>query len=148
MEQHEQRACFNLIGLRDAAECLRKGGLVARELRADAGICKQGALLQEFLMHLVGGGGAQAECLHERFRVQAAGTVESFRCGERDAGFFVEVANHGIAHVGSLQTRPFGFYVQKETTKSPHSRHRPSLTLGALWLTANPWCIMAHIMLY
>ena len=148
MEQHEQSACFNLVGLRDAAECLHKGGQVAREFRADAGICKQGALLQEFLMHLVGGGGAKAECLHQSFRVQAAGTVESFRCGKRDAGFLVEVADHGIAHVGSLQTRLFGFYVQKETTKSPHSRHRPSLTLGTLWLTANPWCIMAHIMLY
>ena len=49
MEQHEQCARFNLVGLRDAAECLRKGGQVARELRADAGICKEGALLQEFL---------------------------------------------------------------------------------------------------
>ena len=72
MEQHEQGARFNLVGLRDAAECLRKGGQVARELRADAGICKEGALLQEFLMHLLGGGGAEAESLHERFRVQAA----------------------------------------------------------------------------
>ncbi len=148
MEQHEQRACFNLIGLRDAAECLRKGGQVARELRADAAVGKQGALLQEAFVQGVGGGGAKAECLHERFRVQAARTVESFRCGERNAGFFVEVADHGIAHVGSLQTKPFGFYVQKETTKSPHSRHRPNLTLGTLWLTANPWCIMAHMMLY
>ena len=102
MEQHEQCACFNLVRLRDAAECLGEGGQVAGELRADAGVCKEGALLQEFLMHLVGGGGAQAEGLHERFRVQAARTVESFRCGKRDAGFFVEVADHGIAHVGSL----------------------------------------------
>ena len=102
MEQHEQGARFNLVGLGDAAECLHKGGQVAREIRADAGICKQGALLQEFLMHLVGSGGAEAESLHERFRVQAAGAVESFRCGERDAGFFVEVADHGIAHVGCL----------------------------------------------
>ena len=148
MEQYEQRTRFNLVGLRDAAECLRKGGQVAREFRADAAVGKEGALLQEFLVHLVGGGSAKAEGLHECFRVQAAGTVESFRCGERDSGFLVEVADHGIAHVGSLQTRPFGFYVQKETTKSPHSRHRPNLTLGTLWLTANPWCIMAHIMLY
>ena len=103
MEQHEQRACFNLVGLRDAAECLRKGGQVARELRADAGVCKQGALLQEFLMHLVGGGSAEAEGLHEGFRVQAAGTVESFRCGERDAGFVVEVADHGITHDSSFR---------------------------------------------
>ena len=105
MEQHEQGARFNLVGLRDAAECLGEGGQVAGELRADAGVCKQGALLQEFLVHLVGGGSAKAECLHEGFRVQAAGTVESFRCGERDAGFFVEVADHGIAHVGSLLCR-------------------------------------------
>ena len=58
VEQHEQGARFNLVGLCDAAECLRKGGQVARELRADAGVCKQGALLQEFLVHLVGGGSA------------------------------------------------------------------------------------------
>ena len=103
MEQHEQRARFNLVGLRDAAECLRKGGQIARELRADAAVCKQGALLQEFLMHLVGGGSTKAECLRERFRVQSARTVESFRCGERDAGFVVEVADHGIAHVGSFR---------------------------------------------
>lgn len=45
MEQHEQRACFNLIGLRDAAECLGEGGQVARELRADAAVGKQGAFL-------------------------------------------------------------------------------------------------------
>ena len=102
MEQHEQRTCFNLIGLGDAAECLGEGGQVARELRADAAVGKEGALLQEFLVHLVGGGGAKAECLHERFRVQAAGTVDSFRCGERDAGFFVEVADHGVTHVCSL----------------------------------------------
>ena len=102
MEQHEQSACFNLVALGNGAEGLGKGGQIAGELRADAGVCKQGALLQEFLMHLVGGGSAEAESLHERFRVQAARTVESFRCGERDAGFFVEVADHGIAHVGSL----------------------------------------------
>ena len=45
VEQHEQGARFNLVGLRDAAEFLRKGGQVAGELRADAGVCKQGALL-------------------------------------------------------------------------------------------------------
>ena len=89
VEQHEQGARFNLVGLRDAAECLHKGGQVAGELRADAGVCKQGALLQEFLVHLVGGGSAEAEGLHQSFRVQTAGTVESFRCGKRDAGFFV-----------------------------------------------------------
>ena len=103
MEQHEQRACFNLVGLRDATECLHKGGQVARELRADAAVGKEGSLLQEFLVHLVGGGGAKAECLRERFRVQTAGTVESFRCGERDAGFFIEIADHGIAHDSSFR---------------------------------------------
>ena len=45
VEQHEQGARFNLVRLRDAAECLGEGGQVARELRADAGVCKQGALL-------------------------------------------------------------------------------------------------------
>ena len=102
MEQHEQRTRFNLVGLRDAAEGLGEGGQVAGELRANAAVGKEGALLQEFLVHLVGGGCAQAEGLHECFRVQAAGAVESFRCGKRDTGFFVEVADHGIAHVGGL----------------------------------------------
>ena len=68
VEQHEQRARFNLVGLRDAAECLGEGGQVARELRADAAVGKEGALLQEFLVHLVGGGSAEAEGLHECFR--------------------------------------------------------------------------------
>jgi len=33
VEQHEQRACFNLIGLRDAAECLGEGGRPFRRPR-------------------------------------------------------------------------------------------------------------------
>ena len=103
MEQHEQRARLNLVALRNGAEGLGEGGQVAGELRADAAVGKEGALLQEFLVHLVGGGSAEAEGLHQRFRVQAAGTIESFRCGERDAGFVVEVADHGIAHVGSFR---------------------------------------------
>ena len=44
MEQHEQRARFNLVGHSDAAECLHEGGQVAGELRADAAVGKEGSL--------------------------------------------------------------------------------------------------------
>ena len=56
VEQHEQRARLNLVALRNGAEGLGEGGQIAGELRADAAVGKEGALLQEFLVHLVGGG--------------------------------------------------------------------------------------------
>ena len=56
VEQREEFVHIDLVALRNGAECLREGGEIARELRADAGVGEESALLQKFLVHLVGGG--------------------------------------------------------------------------------------------
>ena len=87
VEEREELVHIDLVCLGNGAECLSEGGEIARELRADAAVGKESALLQEFLVHLVGGSCAEAELRDECFRVEAARTVESFRCGKRNAGF-------------------------------------------------------------
>ena len=102
MEQREELVHINLVALRNGAEGLREGGDVARELRTDAGVGKECALLQKFLVHLVGGSCAEAELCNESFWVEAARTVESFRGGKRHASFVIEVPDHGIGEHGGF----------------------------------------------
>ena len=135
VEQHEQCACFNLIGLRDAAECLGEGGQVARELRADAAVGKEGALLQEFLVHLVGGGSAEA-CNPEATAVHgnavAGEVVERVvgTVGEREVFAFVhhlfKVLHGGIdgflAILQVLLVLRLHVMTEKSFGRSPHYR--------------------------
>ncbi len=58
MEQHEQRARFNLVGLRDATDCLGEGGQLARELRADAAVGKEGGPFPDHAVKEVDDGAA------------------------------------------------------------------------------------------
>ena len=80
VEEREELVHIDLVALGNGAECLREGGEIARELRADTGVGEECTLLLEFLVHLVGGGCAEAELCNESFRVEATRTVESFRC--------------------------------------------------------------------
>ena len=102
VEEREELVHIDLVALGNGAESLREGGEIARELRADAGVGEESALLQEFLVHLVGGSCAEAELCNECFRVEAARTVESFRCSERNASFVIEVSDHGIGEHGGF----------------------------------------------
>jgi len=68
VEERKELVHIDLVCLGNGAESLREGGEIARELRADTAIGKECALLQEFLVHLVGGSCAEAELRDESFR--------------------------------------------------------------------------------